>query len=82
MVQVIEIGLAMILGSVCPVSNHPRRTTGGHVEGTACKNQIPSHEHKLMQLTRRIQETEKGIGVRFERLPSDTLACETIQFSF
>ena len=35
------------------------------------KNQIPSHEHKL-QLTRGIQETEKGIDVRFRHL-----ACKT-----
>ena len=35
------------------------------------KNQIPSHEHKL-QLTRGIQETEKGIDVRFRHF-----ACKT-----
>ena len=55
-----------------PSATTPAVQRGGHVEGTACKNQIPSHEHKLMQLTRKIQETEKGICVRFRHL-----ACKT-----
>ena len=74
MVQVIQIGLAMVLSQdqYAPSATTPAVQRGGHVEGTACKkNQIPSHEHKL-QLTRGIQETEKGIGVRFRHF-----ACKT-----